>query len=642
MSKNTKFNKSITMILTLLLLVSSVPSFGAGPTFKDTSGHWAYEYIEDMAKLGYINGFPGGDFKPDGNLTLMQAISTLSRFTEPTAGEKSNALSGYAYLFNELNIEQDWEKEGLAIALFKDMISEKEVRDAKNNNIFNKAINRERVAELLAKSMGFEEKANDIDIVVVNYIDILKTDASKRKYLRVLLDAGVLDPNGKGNKDFQPKANLTRAEMSTLLSKGANYLKRNPIESVEPEPVEYEYVTDVIKRITKDAGTMLVIENAPDKEKAYRIEDNTSITIDGVKSKADYLSAGQEVKLKIEKGTITIASIEAFSAEENLSGVAKYVFNTNNKITLEYKVDKEILTKDYYVDSNARIYLNEKLAKLKDIKDGDLVELKLKNNIITEIEASSKTKKVRGIIKEITPIKDGKNTYYLITVEDKDEVSHKYLTDSKTDIVRKDRRAGGDELRVKDDAYIDGDYDLAQDNFIAVVIDADVVKRTLKGQVTETVKRLNKNTLVTIVNHETKEEESYDLSSNVEIIIDSKSEPSLPSDPGYYAEIELENDEIVGIYIDSKRAQNSITGRIVDIDYRQKTITLEENNLNNYSTNTNKIVIYTTLGTSYLKTTEGTGKIEDTSFGNLVIGDIVMVGGVHKGINFEANLIIIR
>lgn len=638
MSKNTKMKKSITMILTLLLLVSSVPSFGAGPTFKDTSGHWAYNYIEDMAKLGYINGFPGGDFKPDGNLTLMQAISTLSRFTEPTSSEKSNALSGYAYLFNELKIEQDWEKEGLAIALYKGMVSEKEVRDAKKNNIFNKAINRERVAELLAKSMGLEEVANDIDIVVVNYIDILKTDASKRKYLRVLLDAGVLDPNGKGNKDFQPKANLTRAEMSTLLSKGANYLKKNPIKPVEPEPVEYEYITDVIKRITKDAGTMLVIENDLEREKGYLIEDKTSITIDGVKSNVDYLSAGQEVKLKIEKGTIIIASIEAFSAEENLSGVAKYVFNTNNKITLEYKVNKEILTKDYYVDSNARIYLNEKLAKLKDIKDGDLVDLKVKNNIITEIEASSKTKKVRGIIKEITPIKDGKDTFYLITVEDKDEISHKYLTDSKTDIRRKDRRVGGDELKVKDDAYIDGDYDLDQDNFIAVVIDADVVKRTVKGQVTETIKRLNKNTLVTIVNHETREEESYDLSSNVEIIIDSKRAASLPSDPGYYAELDLENDEIVGIYIDSKRAENSITGRIVDIDYREKTIYLEDNNLNNNSLeNKNEVIIYTTDKTSFLKADATIAK-----FGDFKIGDIVMVGGVYKGRNFEANLIIVR
>ena len=638
MSKNTKMKKSITMILTLLLLVSSVPSFGAGPTFKDTSGHWAYNYIEDMAKLGYINGFPGGDFKPDGNLTLMQAISTLSRFTEPTSSEKSNALSGYAYLFNELKIEQDWEKEGLAIALYKGMVSEKEVRDAKKNNIFNKAINRERVAELLAKSMGLEEVANDIDIVVVNYIDILKTDASKRKYLRVLLDAGVLDPNGKGNKDFQPKANLTRAEMSTLLSKGANYLKKNPIGPVEPEPIEYEYITDVIKRITKDAGTMLVIENDLEREKGYLIEDKTSITIDGVKSNVDYLSAGQEVKLKIEKGTIIIASIEAFSAEENLSGVAKYVFNTNNKITLEYKVNKEILTKDYYVDSNARIYLNEKLAKLKDIKDGDLVDLKVKNNIITEIEASSKTKKVRGIIKEITPIKDGKDTFYLITVEDKDEISHKYLTDSKTDIRRKDRRVGGDELKVKDDAYIDGDYDLDQDNFIAVVIDADVVKRTVKGQVTETIKRLNKNTLVTIVNHETREEESYDLSSNVEIIIDSKRAASLPSDPGYYAELDLENDEIVGIYIDSKRAENSITGRIVDIDYREKTIYLEDNNLNNNSLeNKNEVIIYTTDKTSFLKADATIAK-----FGDFKIGDIVMVGGVYKGRNFEANLIIVR
>ena len=293
--------------------------------------------------------------------------------------------------------------------------------------------------------------------------------------------------------------------------------------------------------------------------------------------------------------------------------------------------------------SNAKIYLNEKLSSLKDIKDGDLVKLKVKNNIISEIEATSKAKKTRGIITEITPVKDGNETFYLISLEDKDEVSHKYLTHSKTDIRRKDKRVGGEELRVKDDAYIDGDYDIVKDNFIAAVVDADVVKRRVKGQVTETVKRLTKNTLVTIKNNETGEEESYDLTNNVEIIIDGKVSASLPSDPGYYAELELENDDIVEIYIDSKRAEDSITGRIVDIDRMRKVIYLEDNIFNHNSLeNNNEIAIYTTDKTSFLRRDPRISKFEDIKFEDFKIGDNVMVGGIYKGINFEANLIIIR
>lgn len=635
MSKITKIKRSITMILTLLLLVSAVPSYGAKPTFSDIKGHWANEYIESMAAKGYLDGFPGGTFEPQGNLTLMQAISTLSRFAEPTASEKSNAINGYAFLFDELKITQDWEKSGLAVALFKNILTEKEVRDAKNNNILNKPVNRERTSELLVKAMGLEELAKGLLVYQVDYKDIKEVSSGKVRYLKVLLDAGILDPNGKGNNEFQPKANLTRAEMSKLLSEASSYLKRNPVQT---EPVEYEYVTDVVKRITVDAGTMLVIENKPYDEKGYRIDNNTSITLDGKKSDLKSLAAGQEVRLKIIRDTINIVSLEAFSSEETVNGVAKYVSTTNDKITLEYKDDNKILTKDYYVDTSARIYLNDKLSKLKDLKDGDLVELKVKNNTITEIQATSKVKKITGIITDIVPLKESKETFYLVTIEDKDEITHKYLTDSKTDIYRKDKRVDGKELKLKDEAYIDGEYDLVEDVFIAKLIDADVVKRKIKGQVTETINRVNQNTIVTIENRETRNEESYDLASKVDIIIDGKSVASLPLDPGYYAELELEGDEIVEIYVDTKRAQESITGRIVDIDRREKVIYLEDNNINYDSIeNNDEVVIYTTnnLLISY-------GNLKEARFEDLKIGDIVMVGGVYKGRNFEANLIIIR
>ena len=403
LDKGITIKKAITTILTLLLLVSSVPSYGASPTFKDVpKTNWAYEYIEDMVKLGYLNGFPSGEFQPNGNLTLMQAISTLSRFTEPTAAEKSNAVSRYEYLFNELKVEEGWEKQGIAIALSKDIISEKEVRDAKKNNALNKAINRERVSELLAKGMGLEEVANGIDVLYVDYKDISNVNASKRKYLRVLLDADVLDPNGKGNKEFQPKANLNRAEMSTLLSKAANYVKKNPIKS--------------------------------------------------------------------------------------------------------------------------------------------------------------------------EPIKD----------------------------------------LVKD-------------------------KTRVKGQVIAVSMRSNKNTIITIQNDEMGEE-SYYVSSNVEIIIDGKKVALLPSNPGYYAELELEDKDIKGIYIDSKTTEDSITGRIVDIDYSERIIYLEDNDFNSNSlANNNQLAVYISENTIFLKMDSTNGRFDDVK-----VGHIVMVGGVYRGKNLDANLIVIR
>lgn len=638
MSKSTKFKKSITMVLTLLLLVASIPSYGASLRFSDVAKkHWAYDYIEDMVGLKYLNGYPNGTFGPEGNLTLMEAISTLSRFSEPSSAERSKANSGYASLLDELEISQDWQKEGLAIGLFKDILTEKEVREDKN--LLGKPINRERVAELLVKAMGLEDIANSIEVVYVDYKDISEVSSGRRKYLRVLLDAGILDPNGKGNKEFKPEDNLTRAEMAKMLSEGASYLKKNPPKA---EVIEYEYITDIIKRITVDAGTMLVIENKPDREKGYRA-DGATISIDGKQADIKSLSEGQEVRLKVEKDTINLVSIEAFSAEETISGVAKYVSTVNDKISLEYKDDKKILTKEYSVDSKARIYLNGKVATLKDLKDGDLVELKVKNNIINEIEAVSKDIKALGSLVEIVPIKEGKETSYLITIKEKEEkdkerVTHTFSTDSRTDFYRKDRRVTGDELRLKDEIYIEGEYNLAEDVFIAKLVDAKTVMSKVKGQVTETTKRVNKHTLVTLISRETKEEESYELANNVEIIIDGTKSSSLPADPGYYAELDLEGDEIIKINVDTKMAEESISGKVIDMNYRDKTIYLQDNSVNYDSSKENDyIIIYTTDKTLFTR-----ANLTKASFDSLKMGDIIIVGGVYKDKNFEANLVLIR
>jgi len=53
----------------------TVPADG----FADTRGHWAAGFIQGLVRQGYISGFPDGSFKPDAPLTRAQYAAMLAR-----------------------------------------------------------------------------------------------------------------------------------------------------------------------------------------------------------------------------------------------------------------------------------------------------------------------------------------------------------------------------------------------------------------------------------------------------------------------------------------------------------------------------------------------------------------------------------
>ena len=48
-------------------------------SFSDTAGHWAEKYITQCEKLGIINGYEDGTFKPEGEVTYSEIIAMLVR-----------------------------------------------------------------------------------------------------------------------------------------------------------------------------------------------------------------------------------------------------------------------------------------------------------------------------------------------------------------------------------------------------------------------------------------------------------------------------------------------------------------------------------------------------------------------------------
>ena len=61
----------LSLLLSLTVIISlSVPAFAAGPSFLDVSqSHWAYQFVEQAAKEGWVSGVGNGKFNPNGKVT---------------------------------------------------------------------------------------------------------------------------------------------------------------------------------------------------------------------------------------------------------------------------------------------------------------------------------------------------------------------------------------------------------------------------------------------------------------------------------------------------------------------------------------------------------------------------------------------
>ena len=67
---------------------------GTTQTFSDISGHWAEEYIRQVAGLGWIKGFEDGTFRPDTYITRARAMNMINRVLNRILEENSDLPAG--------------------------------------------------------------------------------------------------------------------------------------------------------------------------------------------------------------------------------------------------------------------------------------------------------------------------------------------------------------------------------------------------------------------------------------------------------------------------------------------------------------------------------------------------------------------
>lgn len=642
MNFNGKLRKGLVSFLVFVLLLSSMPSWANNSSFKDVpKSRWSYDEITKMAELGYIKGRDDGNFDPTGNLTFVESMALLSRFVEPTNSEIRSAMSKHKS-FLDGKVKEVWQKEALAVALEKGIVSENEVKNAHKEGIFNRPLQKVAASVFLAKAMGLKDKADALSVVLLDYGDVVKIEPSLRKYIKVLGDAGVIKGDENGN--FNPREALRREIMATMMFNGYEYLEKNPEISKpetpkpeEPKEEELETINGKIARITDEIGRkFLVLEDNSEREKSYVIESDTEISIDGRRSSVSDLKKGQKARLRVGKLSRGLKDIKAENVKDDIQGSIIYLSILNNELEIEYNEDGRVKTEKFDVAENIKVTLDGKKSYLSNLRNGDFVKLKFENGEIDEVTAKSEDIKIRGDILKIKRDKDYDNNY-VVEVEDDNE-THKILLDSRTKVERDRSSARREDLREGDDVYIIARYDVKNDIYLAEDVDAKIVTKKVKGWVLEISNRLNRNPMVTIKNRDNDKEETYELTSNAYIRVDKKTVSTLPSNPGYEIELYVSSGkEITEAYADSISMESSIIGRIEEISYREDYIDVEIQNISENLGKNKFIKIYIED-----KTTIIDKNLKELELEDLYREDTIMAVGVYKGASFVADTVQLR
>lgn len=271
------------------------------------------------------------------------------------------------------------------------------------------------------------------------------------------------DDNGKDH--FSPLTTLTRAQMATLLNRMISQMDKKIYEGTvtsvnsssqtvtvnignaektfdidsstiiraNGEDARFSAITaDSDIKVTTTFGNARMIDVVPSQEKTtifgiivqtsdnsngqqvtikdyedetnkatYTFATNCKITDNGSKSAFGDLKANNFVRLVLAGSQITECNVEAKSS--TIYGSFVDAFSDDDNHTYITVVPDDSKTEITYDVSSAGLIVkrNGLSANLRDLANGDDVEVFLKYGKVVEIEASSKTTKVTGTIKEI-------------------------------------------------------------------------------------------------------------------------------------------------------------------------------------------------------------------------------------------------
>jgi len=592
--KNRILNKIILLTFVFSLVITMTAN---AVVFTDISTHWAKSYIERVAANGLVSGYDDGTFKPDKNVTVLESLVMISRLYDIDDDIKDQIIEKYKPALKNMSntLDNEWSFDYLSVIIELGVVSEQGIKDMFAKKTISQEASREEVAVLLTKAMMLEEEAQKLKVYTLPFADVAKISTKARPYIYIMYDKNILQ--GDSNKNINPSANITRAEISTSLDKAYAYIKSN---DVYPEFDGYQKTTSISGIITKvsteTTESYIYVKNDNEVESIVKINANTDISLNGKGADVDDLKVNMLVTCKINEERVAVR-LTADKSTKIVKGIIYYVaYTPPSQITI---IDKDKDKLSYNVPTDTTVYMDGKAVELKKLVKSDEVTLYLKDDKVYQINAVSRIKYYDG---EITSI-DYTNFPIKVSIKIKDDVLKTFKFDTDVKVTRNDDESSFDQVRVGDEVKVTTEYgEMIGINTIAA-------EAEMRGTIKEIL--VGTENIVKIADEDGNVKQ-YTVSNNVIITIGNKNATIYDLRVGYNVSLNTSGDEIVTIEASELQTAKSFSGKVVYINIDDKLIMMQNVKENGqseliYLKITNSTKIFNTLGeTKYLKDiTEG-------------------------------------
>lgn len=362
--------RKMAMALAAILVAGSMPVTASAATFTDINEvSWASSTIAAVADKGLINGYEDGTFRAKNNVTYSEAMVMIYNLMNKTGNLKASAtgsLSLYQSILNTYKIPT-WSQSTVAYGLSAQILMAADLPKFTTNGTSN-AATRQDVAVMFGRALS--EKYNIYAGTGVKYNDVWRISDEAMPYVDLLTRLGIVTGDDNGN--FNPTANITRAEMAVIMNKTYDLLTNELANTGEiTEIVNHDgnyYDIDVKmdngerNKLSLSDSNISVYNKDGSREmpiSSLTKGDRVSLVFDGLVIKKIYLldeEASAQAKYDVTGYIYSLKDGYLNLESENTGETTKYKINTNCTYYLDGVKSTENAIKDV-IDKNSDKYV---------------------------------------------------------------------------------------------------------------------------------------------------------------------------------------------------------------------------------------------------------------------------------------------
>lgn len=248
-----KGKKLLSVLLTFALLVGLAAPALAAPYFTDLEGHWAKEYILDLADRGLFEGYGDGRVGPQDKVNYSAALSLCARMAVPDTDTRLQLAADRAEELEDILGASgffQWFRKEAATCLELNIISHEELAALAAGRL-SAETSRVDFAKYVVRAMGVEDMIRGSGDVRLSFADASSVSAEMRPYIDLLCQWGIV--NGSQKSDglyyFNPDSSITRAECAKMLSVAVSNMETRKVNIELPRFTKYNWVGGYIENV---------------------------------------------------------------------------------------------------------------------------------------------------------------------------------------------------------------------------------------------------------------------------------------------------------------------------------------------------------------------------------------------------------